>query len=164
MPAIHLEDDAGICLRQRIQKLDRHVDLGAVFRTATARTIAQGKITRTDIGAKYLITGYLFALQMGIAPTRCFHGPRGLGGRLLLLNGRIVYAQANGCTLRLCQFIFFDTQKGPAAPYTAGPFPIQSPKLMPSSFASFTMEESGSTIFSFPATSSRGTFTISRFL
>ena len=39
----------------------------------------------------------------------------------------------------------------------------QSPKLMPSILASCTMEELGSTIFSFPATSSRGTLTISRF-
>ena len=40
----------------------------------------------------------------------------------------------------------------------------QSPKLMPSALASLTMEALGSTIFSLPATSSRGTFTISRFL
>ncbi len=96
IPAIHLDDDAGICLKQRIQKLDRYVGLRAVFWTAPAQTIAQGKITRTDIGAKYLITVYLFTLQMGIVPTRSFHGPRGLGGRFLLLNDRIVYAQVNG--------------------------------------------------------------------
>ena len=76
IPAIHLEDDVGICLRQRIQKLDRHVDLGTVFWTAAAQAIAQGKISRADIGTKYLITVYLFPLQMGIVPTRSFHGPR----------------------------------------------------------------------------------------
>ena len=43
IPAVHLEDNTGICLGQRIQKLDRHVDLGAVFWTAAAQTIAQGK-------------------------------------------------------------------------------------------------------------------------
>ena len=51
IPAVHLEDNTGICLGQRIQKLDRHVDLGAVFWTAAAQTIAQGKITRADIGS-----------------------------------------------------------------------------------------------------------------
>ena len=40
----------------------------------------------------------------------------------------------------------------------------QSPKLMPSILASLMMEASGSTIFSLPATSFRGTLTISRFL
>ena len=29
IPAVHLEDNTGICLRQRVQKLNRHVDLGA---------------------------------------------------------------------------------------------------------------------------------------
>ncbi len=55
---------------QRIQELNRHVDLGAVFWAATAQTTAQGKITRADIGAKYLITEYLFTLRMGIVPSR----------------------------------------------------------------------------------------------
>ena len=63
IPAVHLEDNTGICLGQRIQKLDRHVDLGAVFWTAAAQTIAQGKITRADIGAKHLIL--LLQLKIG---------------------------------------------------------------------------------------------------
>ena len=60
IPAVHLEDNAGICLRQRVQKLNRHVDLGSAFQTTAAQTIAQGNITRADIGAKHLITEYLF--------------------------------------------------------------------------------------------------------
>ena len=48
IPAVHLEDNTGICLGQRVQKLNRHVDLGAAFRTAAAQTIAQGKITCAD--------------------------------------------------------------------------------------------------------------------
>ena len=56
---------------------------------------------------------------------------------------------------------FFDTLKG--RHFRACPCLLsQSPKLMPRSLASLTMEASGSTIFSLPATSSRGTLTISR--
>lgn len=105
IPAVHLEDNTGICLGQRIQKLDRHVDLGAVFWTAAAQTIAQGKITRADIGTKHLITEYLFTLQMRIVPTGSLHGPRGSRGWFLLLNDRIIYTQVDGCTLRQGQFI-----------------------------------------------------------
>jgi len=77
IPAVHLENDTGICLGQRVQKLNHHVNLETAFRTAAAQTIAQGKITRADIGAKYLITEYLFTFQMRIVPACSLHGSRG---------------------------------------------------------------------------------------
>jgi len=107
IPAVHLEDNTGICFGQRVQKLNRHVDPGAAFRAAAAQTIAQRKVARTDIGAKHLITEHLLPLQMRIVPARSLHGPRGPRGRLLLLYDRIIYAQVDGKSLRHSQFICF---------------------------------------------------------
>ena len=40
IPAIHLDDDAGICLRQRIQKLDRYVGLRLSKKSAEGQTFS----------------------------------------------------------------------------------------------------------------------------
>ncbi len=61
---------------------------------------------------------------MGIVPARCFHGPRGLGGRFLLLNHRIIYAQVNGGTLRLCQLNLLSVALVSTAVGTHFPHPI----------------------------------------
>ena len=91
IPAVQLEDDAGICLRQRIQKLDRHVDLGAVFWTAAAQTIAQGKISRADIGTKYLITVYYFRTERSEVIFAMFCGCRCLQRRAKQLASNVLF-------------------------------------------------------------------------
>ena len=104
IPAIYLKNDVGVCLRQRIKELDRHIDFGAALRTAAAQAIAQGKITCADIGTKHLIPEHLFTLQMRIVPACTLHGPYSPRGWFLLFDDCVIYAQVDRFTF--CQSYF----------------------------------------------------------